>query len=494
MASGSFSKAIYTTSGVFVGKVILNWNSTADVNTNTSTVTVTASVESSAKAYRLRSRAYTINCIGGSANGTTASTGYTLATKTFTVKHNSDGSKSGTISFYVAGFTFTEEDENETVTTFTVNSFSVYGTAKLDKLNVGATISCETDTLDIGQETTFTIGNTLTAYTYKVRYVCGAASGIIKENATSTVTWKTPMELAIQIPNTTSGIATIYVDTYNGTALIGSSSITLTLTVPESIVPIIDDLAITDTTGYRQKYGDLVKGKSTFGVNVTALGSYGSEITSCKITINGNTTAGTTATGNILVGTNTITVNVTDTRGRTATVTETEEAIEYINPTIALFKAYRCNSDGTDNTEGGYIKAEFKAYIQALNNRNSKLFKLEYRLQGTESWNTHSTWNTTYTVDSSVIIPADTESSYELQLSAIDDFSAVIHSIPISSAFVLLDFNKSGKGMAIGKVSESDILDVAIEALFRKGVKTINGADLDELATDVTQIKATLGL
>ena len=42
------------------------------------------------------------------------------------------------------------------------------------------------------------------------------------------------------------------------------------------------------------------------------------------------------------------TVTVTDSRGRSATYTETLTVLDYSYPSIRLFKADRCNSDGSD--------------------------------------------------------------------------------------------------------------------------------------------------
>ena len=165
--------------------------------------------------------------------------------------------------------------------------------------------------------------------------------------ARSSVSWTPPVSLANQIPSATAGSGTIYCDTYSGSTLLGTKSVSITLTVPGSVVPSAGTLSAA------------LSGAS---------GAYGSSITSYTITgggwtaTNGALTTGTLASaGNI-----TFTATVTDSRGRKASTTRTISVIDYTKPGVAVCDVYRCDADGNRKKVGTYFAVEINASYSAI--------------------------------------------------------------------------------------------------------------------------------
>ena len=262
------------------------------------------------------------------------------------------------------------------------------------------------------------------------------------------------------IPNATSGTAKVTVTTYSGSTKIGSAvSKNFTLTVPSTVVPTISAVTLTEAeAGLAAQFGGYVQSKSKIAVKITAAGSLSSTIKSYKTTIQGANYTASSFTSGVLKnsGTSNVSITVTDSRGRTATETRSITVIAYAAPKITSFKGYRCLSNGTENYEGTYLKAAVNYTIAAVSNKNKASYKLEYKAKDADEWET-LTEGTNYALNSSIVSSLgflSLDSSYDVRLSVADYFGTISSTFDIPTAFTLLDFNASGKGIAFGKVSE----------------------------------------
>lgn len=398
---------------------------------------------------------------------TSASSPVTIASGTTTVPHNADGSKTCACSFsvvyrYNSAFTW-KGSGNVGLTTIARASQPSCITYPNTTQNVGA----------LGSTITIHMNSNSSNFRHTVRYAWNNKSGTIATNVQYNCQWKIPLDFANNIPNATSGWGTIYVDTYNKNKLIGTKSVTFTATVPSNVVPSISSITCTDPKGYLSKYGGYVQNKSTLKVVVSAAGSYSSTIKSYKIVANGVTYTANSPTTGVLIssGTNTITVTVTDSRGRTASKTATISVLAYTSPTISYLTAGRCNSEGTADADGAYISASFKTVVTALNNKNHATAKLEYKKNTETSWTTAGTY-TAYIQTPTKIFAANIDSSYNVRLTVKDDFLTATLEKAVGTVYTLIDFRSTGKGIAIGKVSEEDLLDVNMDTRFRKTVRS----------------------
>jgi uncharacterized protein YaiE (UPF0345 family) len=296
------------------------------------------------------------------------------------------------------------------------------------------------------------------SFTHTVVFSFGSYSKTTTGVGTST-SYAIPTSWLNAIPNATSGTAKVTVTTYSGSTKIGSAvSKNFTLTVPASVVPSISSVAVADTTTYQGTFGNMVQNKSKAKFTITAAGSLGSTIKSYKTEFEGKSYTGATPTTATITksGTASAKITVTDSRGRTATATKTWTVVAYSAPKIISFQGFRCLADGAENYEGTYINAAVNFSISSVNEKNTASYTIEYKLQSADTW-TKLTSGSVYALNTNIVSASgqfSVDSSYDIRLSVNDSFTTVTSVFEIPTAFTLLDFNASGKGLAFGKVSE----------------------------------------
>ena len=412
----------------------------------------------------------------------TTSGSQTIMTKTVDVSHNADGTK--TVEASTSFYTGISSQGTKTTSASKVLTTIVRAT----------TPTLSAASMAMGSAVTINTPRALSSFTHTLTYTFGSASGTIATGVATSYKWTIPLSFANQIPNATSGTGTITCKTYNGTTLVGTKTVTFTATVPSSVVPSISAISLSDPNGYAVTYNGYVRTKSKIKVAVTSTGSYSSTIKKTSITVNNTTVTTNPYTSNVITvapGSQTVSVTVTDSRGRTATKTATYTVLAYTSPTITTLTAIRCNSDGTANENGAYMKITYAGSITSLSSKNTKSFSVQYKLQSATSWTTAASSTSAYSVSSSVVKSASTESSYDIRMVATDAFGSSTTSIVLGTAFTLINFNKSGKGMAIGKVSETDRTFEVGLPLIGKQITTENGVDLDLFYKQLTTITET---
>ena len=317
-------------------------------------------------------------------------------------------------------------------------------------------------TVEMGKSVTINTPAVNSTYRHNIWAAFGNAGVVIAERVVSSTTWTPDVNLASQISNATSGVATIYCDTFdaNGTQL-GTKTISITLTVPGSVVPSAGTLSAAlaeDTSGT----GLYVKGMGKAKLTLSgASGAYSSSITSYTITgggwtaTNGALTTGTLASaGNI-----TFTATVTDSRGRKASTTRTINVIDYVKPGVAVCDVYRCDADGNRKKAGTYFAVEINASYSAITG-NTLSITARYKKQSESSYGTAANvTNNGKTVIGGGNIGAST--TYDVLVTVADKYNSLSIPRTLSKKSVLQSF-KRGAGAAIGKVAElANWLDVA---------------------------------
>lgn len=340
--------------------------------------------------------------------------------------------------------------------------------------------SLSTSTVEMGKSVTINTPAVNSAYRHTLRYAFGGASGTIATGIASSVSWTPPVSLANQIPSATVGSGTIYCDTYSGSTLLGTKSVSITLTVPGSVVPSAGMLSAAlaeDTSGT----GLYVKGMGKAKLTLSgASGAYGSSITSHTITgggwtaTNGALTTGTLASaGNI-----TFTATVTDSRGRKASTTRTISVIDYTKPGVAVCDVYRCDADGNRKKAGTYFAVEINASYSAITG-NTLSITARYKKQSESSYGTAANvTNNGKTVLGGGNIGAST--TYDVLVTVADKYNSLLIQRTLSTKSVLQSFKRSA-GAAIGKVAElANWLDIAWHTRIRGNLQvdgTISSAD-----------------
>lgn len=435
----------------------LSWTATQSTANNTSTISWTLSAQGYSGGWVAERTLYvTIDgaTVYNKSDRVERKVG-TIKTGTKTITHNSNGSRSFTITLGAAVYGTSVNCKGS-------------GTFALNTIGRASTLNVSGGTLGVAQ--TITADRKVSSFTHTLTWECGSYSGTIATKSTAT-SWSftPPLELA----NTATQLfpAGVYfkLTTYNGSTVVGTSDQTVVMKIPTSIKPACT-VNITDPTGYSATYGGYVQNKSKMKITVTATPAYGSPITGYSIIANGNTYSDNPATTGVITasGTNTIIGKATDKRNRTGSATTTINVLAYSSPKIT-FTMYRCDQDGTENMTGSYCKVTYKAVITSLSNKNSKSIKLRYKKTSDTQYTSRTINMGSYTQEGSEIFSAEDGSSYNVQMQAIDSFETSTTTAELSTGFSIMHIAASGKGLAIGKISQADEFEVGMDARFYSG-------------------------
>lgn len=338
-------------------------------------------------------------------------------------------------------------------------------------------------TVEMGKSVTINTPAVNSAYRHTLRYAFGKATGTIAENVASSKSWTPPVSLASRIPDAASGIGTIYCDTYSGSTLLGTKSVSITLTIPSSVVPSAGKLTAVvteDTSGT----GQFVRGMGKAAVSLSgAAGVYGSTIKSYSVSGGGWSSNESTLTTGILqaAGEITFTAVVTDSRGRTAQTTCTIEVIAYDKPGISSLSVYRCDSTGAKKNAGTYAAIEIKASYSAITG-NTVTLKAAYKLTSDASYGS----DTVLTNSGKTVIGGALSAShtYDVRITVADKFNTTTVTASLRTKNVIWSVLPKGLGFAIGKVAElANWLDVAWNTRIR-GNLHVNGGVANGGATN----------
>lgn len=477
------SNALSTTNDKIKYKITVTQNSQSIAN-NTSNVTVSVRVYRTNTGYTTYGTGtvyVTINGTQYTESITTSdkitSSGVTIFSKTLNIAHNADGTKTLATSARITHDQFSSSNQSYSQTLTTVPR--------------ATTPKVSASSVNMGSDITISMPRASGSFDHTVTYKFGSKTGTIGSNLGTSKVWEVPLSLAGEIPNATSGTVTITVKTYNGSTLIGTKTVSFTAKVPSSVVPTIGSVAVADTnTAYATQFGSLVQGKSKAKFTINASGAYGSTIKTYKTEIEGKSYSGATPTTAVLTGSGnvTATITVTDSRGRTASTTKTFNRIPYTTPKITAFDVIRADAKGVENYEGENAKITATFSIASVSNKNTNTYKIEYKKQSETAWKTIES-GSGYTYNKSITTGAifDANAAYDIRLTVTDYFGSVSNTVNMSTAFTLMDFNGSGRGIAFGKVSEQEGVEFALPIKSTLGhiitspIVLQSGADLDSL-------------
>lgn len=312
-------------------------------------------------------------------------------------------------------------------------------------------------------------------------YEFNGATGTIVEDGTSNFIWWTPYELAAKIPAATSGTGTLTCVTKNGTAVVGTKSITFKAVVPnnsETQPKFTEDGFVLSPSGTLADTfaGLYIRGKTGVKAAFTAESPY-STIASYKLSVSGMSASGNPATSGYLSvsGEVKVTGTVTDARGYSTSVTKTITVIPYDNPRVIPYNGQnivvceRCLADGLADPGGQnlLIKAGRKYSQVAVDGVQKNFCELKYRYK-TSSADSFGEWitlikktevlNDEISIIAVGIVPSAT-TSYHVQIAVADTLgSEITMDIIVPTDDVTFHLRTGGKGAAVGKYSEEDYL------------------------------------
>lgn len=407
-----------------------------------------------------------------------------IASDTQLVKHNSDGTK--TISFSLS-LQFDISWSGKQIYTGTAS-----GSMALSPIAQATTPQLSKTNFKLGESVEITLPAASTSYKHELMFTfAGRSYELMGSNLSGSTTYTFQKNLANQIPNALTGAGKIQCTTYNDTTVIGTTYVDFTAQVSDDAVPSVSILGFSNgDSEISDKFGTtlLIKNKSKISVVTSLVGSYGSTIKKRVAKFLGVNYSGSSNTINIgysdQAGSIPCTVTVTDSRGRTTTATKNVTITDYTPPQIISFLVERYGSDGAANDNGTYAYASCNFTIDTLSDKNDKTYTIEYRSTDVTEW-TQVASGSVYTLNDKVncgnILNVD--KAYLFRLTVSDYFSSTSVDASVSTAFTLVDYHSTGRGIAFGKVAEAaDLMDVALPMrVHRFDTPVINSGSINDL-------------
>lgn len=395
-----------------------------------------------------------------------------IGSSTKVVNHAEDGTRSIIISAS-GGIT-------SSATSWTSTTLS--GTAVMDNIPRQTVPTFDADTKDFGQSVHISLNPAANTHYHSIYYIWGGNTVLIAENVGTGYDFTIPLSLMNDIPSSTSAALEFSVTTYreNG-SVVGSASRSITCTVPTTVKPTINSIAVSDSgTQVPAAWGIYIKGMSILHVNVSASGQYGSTVTGYEITALGVTQyqndtdiAEINQSGSI-----SISVTVTDSRGRSTTnsTAASVTVYDYEAPQLNAFQAVRCNQYGTPVDNGEYIKVSLDCSISPLNGNNSMTVRIYTKRSDAADFTlarTITPQSDTYT-GSPVIGGGLIDPSYSFAVRVeVEDITALAWAEgTIAAEGAIISWRDGGLGIAFGKsAEENNVADFAWEIHGRAGAR-----------------------
>lgn len=433
-----------------------------DVNNNTSTVSWALYLESGNRYYQQYGTRVNVS-IGGETvhnsnvqrNVSGMNTSTLVESGTKTVSHNSDGTKK--LSVYALLETNTKSSITPSSALVINSSMNLTTIARASK----PTLSSRS--VSFGSSVTIYTNRQSSKFTHKIIASLGDRSETIAENVSDSYQWTVPYYWMSLIPTSSSATITIYLQTFSGNTRIGITATSLTASIGSgSSGPSIGYISVSEddyTVKDKLKGAVYVQGQSKLKVSFSASGRNGASVRSSSVTVEGKTYIGSSISTETIKGSGTLTITcrATDSRGTSSSRSATITVEPYSPPKINEFSVYRANSNGGYNKRGTYARANYKAVVTSLNNKNTIDYTLKYRIKGSSSWQSVSISQSNYVSDSYRVVPnISLQNTYDFTLVIEDLFSRAESTTGFGTGDITMDFKEGGKGVAFGKFSERD--------------------------------------
>lgn len=498
-SSGSVS-----TTGYGGRHLVLSWSQVSQsIANNTTTISWTLKGAGSASFSYCYARNFTVVINGvtvlnsqGDSSEVKLYNGTVVGSGSLTIAHNSDGNKSFSVSVTAGIYDWTPNKTGS-------------GTFQLDRIPRISTLSVSDGTL--GKAQALTVTRQSSSFTHTITFTCGLTTGTVATKSSSTrISWIPPLALASENTTGTVVYLTFAITTYSGDTNIGNSTKTVSYSIPDTVAPScrITLESVPMITNYYDstwwnRHPVYIQNVTKVRANVTFTGAYGSTIVTSTVKMGNTSYSGQSVTmsaptsyGNV-----TVTATVVDKRGRTGTVTQTISVLKCPLCKITKLVGERCNSDGTANDRGSYIRVH-PAYESGFWNTDygyddgkPAITKAYYRKHGNSAWTelfsieAQKYFPNSLVTDDSIktkaTFQADTESSYEIKLTVYDGFNTATATVQVATAYSIMHWKANGKGLGIGKAAElDDTLDIGMSTKFTGGITPIlieSGTDLNDV-------------
>lgn len=444
----------------------------------------------------------------------TGNSTFTVASGTKVLEHDSDGS-------------YTDKSVSASYETARVDwgpgALTVSGALTLPTIPRATTPVLSASTANAGTSVTITTTPATPAFHHEIHWAFnaldnknaglsgggGSAAGTdgstgrwVTGTGTRTTTFAIPLSALQQIPNATSGTASIVVDTYSDTTLIGSKTLSLTIQVGAGVIPTLTGTTATEGTtspDVATIVGAYVQGISKLNISVDGeSGAQGSTIASYLISAAGQTgttdpwlTAPITSSGTVPV-----TASVTDSRGRVSNSVVTNETfLPYQAPRATGGISFtRALSDGSPSEDEGTFVLFQNPTLSATSlvvgtEKNRVGYKIEFLEFGmgdplnpaAYSVDTATTWSSTVSHTGDILSTKtdySAQSAYYIKFTILDNLTHSEQILVLTKGRVLQHWNGSD-GLGFGGYHTTS--DPAFVQTFGTMAQAQDGATLNQV-------------
>lgn len=458
------------------------WSSTPNTSTNKSTVTAALYYKrnnTGFTTYGTGSFSITINGVKESVSKTitiTEDAWVKAVEATVTVTHDSDGSKSITISATgsISGTTLTSTSVSDTVDLDTIPRASSIDSLSCATKYFNGKLTYKYTPKSSNFYNRCNISLNLDGEFIAVKSVLLGKQSASQKTATVTFTEDELSTIYNELPKTNKGTLRFTFRTYSDSEYseqIGDHAYKeISLYIPDiSATKPTVTMTLSPVTSLGSPFDSLyIKGRAKVGATFTnGKGKYGASIVSYKISIAGKEYGSPYTSGYLsTAGEVTVTGTVTDSRGFSQSYPVKITVIPYIEPKIIPASGEqsiiceRCDEDGNPTESGTLLKIKARrsySMVESGGTQNNFCI-IRYRVRK-ESDSSYSAWKTILdktatsdTVDVKIanVVPS-AETAYFVQLGVVDDIGNVdAVQVSVPSDFVTIDIPEKHKGKRIG--------------------------------------------
>lgn len=454
MASGTQLFVVPNTRGFI--HIRLDWWSSSDIAGNCSDVTAVATVVRGPHGYNTNSTSdlsqlfinghmfESRHHIGGGNNSSTE-----IARATHRVQHNEDGNKSIEIAFkhdfrlYWGGVWVGMH-------TFTMSNQQLDSIPRLSDFTVASRVT-------LGTTTQIIIQPKADIFDHRIRFRWFNRNDMINDFIDKSIrqqSWTPPITYTNNIPNSTSSLGTLVVETWLNGVYIGERTKTVTLVVPDNVKPALNSmiftekeanvLKLTNGTAYLQLMSVVnLEYKGFSGIYNSTISKMYTEVVGQNVIIEGNnkTLDKLNVKGDVILKS-----YVVDSRGRKSnTVTNTLRFIEYHAP-VASMSAKRSGKDNQQIT----INRNIKIAPIRVNGRQKNKIVVTYDINPLQENNVHHStqeFTTIYELLSSDHVINDTfvtNKSFRVTMKVEDNFFSTTVSFIVGAEQFPIMFHPNG--------------------------------------------------
>lgn len=426
---------------------------------------------------------------------------HTIASGTMWISHNTDGSK----TFSISSFTGWLYSNN--------NYSSNGGSYTLTQIPRAATLTNVPDFTDLDNPTiTYSnpAGNVVSALDACISFTGAKADVTYRAISKTGTTYTFPLTdaerdlLRNNTPGTNRKLYFFVRTTIGSTLYYSKLEKTFTVTNNEKTKPSVRvDVALNNSSLPSKFDGMYIQGKSRLDVSLSANGKYGAYITSLYAVIDGKTYNTAPFTSDVIQSSGNVVGYAKDSRGFTNSDSKPIEVIPYSKPLVVpvgsenAILCYRSDGNGirVGNSTSVWIKAK-RTYCD-VSGKNQCALQWRKKLT-TEVWNDSvHLWHDllaktdTSTNEYNALLSGETfelKKSYTVQIRAIDDVGEHdVKTLEIPTMDVALHLGKGGKNVSVGTYCDYSVpyrFYSDWEGVFDKGLW---GASLNFNVTDVLE-------